>query len=60
MNKAELSYHRLRSHLNTNSSTPEWSLGDTSKINAYMSETETNITVNWSGGGFIKPGMCLA
>ncbi|KAK4870831.1 hypothetical protein LT330_000068 [Penicillium expansum] len=45
----------LKSHLNTTSSAPGWSLGDTSKISSYMSETETNITVNWSGGGFIKP-----
>ncbi|KAF2994068.1 hypothetical protein E8E13_002557 [Curvularia kusanoi] len=45
----------VRGQLNASSSASPWSLGDANAIGQYLRDTETNVTVNWSGGGFIKP-----
>ncbi len=47
---------RLRGQLNASGSRSPWSLGDGNVIGQYLHQTETNVTVNWSGGGFVKPG----
>ncbi|KAF1836076.1 hypothetical protein BDW02DRAFT_494504, partial [Decorospora gaudefroyi] len=44
----------LRGKLNNSGSASSWSLGEPSLVGQYLHETETNVTVNWSGGGFVK------
>jgi len=44
------------------SGTNEFTLSEGSSIsdvNASLNETETTVTVSWSGGGQIKPGMLI-
>ena len=38
-----------------NGSTSDWSPGSTKNLNDALQQTEVTVTVNWSGGGLVKP-----